>query len=255
MNKDTRVDLSHCMYFCSTKSTITTSSSIEDLDFSNDVYEKQAGGFAHSLQDLCATASCYSSVVPNQNGAFVEATKVNLSASQTDIVGEAVIADPAATPRYAIDATVTGETAITTIAAQDFVDIAATTQMEASFNSAGAREGTEGTAQRKEFATANAKKSDVVEYYFVSAALGILAWLRDLELVSYKKILRHSQPSVLIPENQHLVEIDALFEGIDFQLMITRPIFEELNMDLFQICIEAVESSCCKRKMSRKSST
>ncbi|KAL3537429.1 hypothetical protein ACH5RR_000795 [Cinchona calisaya] len=54
---------------------------------------------------------------------------------------------------------------------------------------------------------------------------------------------------------QTSIEIDALFEGIDFQLMITRPRFEELNMDLFQICIEAVESSCCKRKMSRKSST
>ncbi|KAL3526000.1 hypothetical protein ACH5RR_014372 [Cinchona calisaya] len=43
---------------------------------------------------------------------------------------------------------------------------------------------------------------------------------------------------------QTSIEIDALFEGIDFQLMITRPRFEELNMDLFQICIEAVESSC-----------
>ncbi|KAL3522412.1 hypothetical protein ACH5RR_015246 [Cinchona calisaya] len=37
---------------------------------------------------------------------------------------------------------------------------------------------------------------------------------------------------------QTSIEIDALFEGIDFQSMITRSRFEELNMDLFKKCIE-----------------
>ena len=40
---------------------------------------------------------------------------------------------------------------------------------------------------------------------------------------------------------QTTIEIDSLFEGIDFYSSITRARFEELNMDLFRKCMEPVE--------------
>ncbi|KAL3521086.1 hypothetical protein ACH5RR_019235 [Cinchona calisaya] len=52
---------------------------------------------------------------------------------------------------------------------------------------------------------------------------------------------------------QTSIEIDAFFEGIDFQSTITRPKFEEMNMDLFRKCIELVEN-CLKDSNIVKSS-
>lgn len=40
---------------------------------------------------------------------------------------------------------------------------------------------------------------------------------------------------------QASVEIDSLFEGIDFYTSLTRARFEELNMDLFRKCMDPVE--------------
>ena len=40
---------------------------------------------------------------------------------------------------------------------------------------------------------------------------------------------------------QTSIEIDSLYEGIDFYMTITRARFEELNMDLFRRCMEPVE--------------
>ncbi|VAI39090.1 unnamed protein product [Triticum turgidum subsp. durum] len=40
---------------------------------------------------------------------------------------------------------------------------------------------------------------------------------------------------------QTTIEIDSLFEGVDFYSTITRARFEELNMDLFRKCMEPVE--------------
>merc|ERR1739841_435973 len=40
---------------------------------------------------------------------------------------------------------------------------------------------------------------------------------------------------------QTSIEIDSLFEGVDFYTSITRARFEELNMDLFRKCMEPVE--------------
>ncbi len=40
---------------------------------------------------------------------------------------------------------------------------------------------------------------------------------------------------------QASVEIDSLYEGIDFYSSITRARFEELNMDLFRKCMDPVE--------------
>ncbi|XP_059453039.1 heat shock 70 kDa protein-like [Corylus avellana] len=41
--------------------------------------------------------------------------------------------------------------------------------------------------------------------------------------------------------SQTTIEIDSLYEGIDFYATITRARFEELNMDLFKKCTETVE--------------
>ncbi|KAK3029705.1 hypothetical protein RJ639_039114 [Escallonia herrerae] len=41
---------------------------------------------------------------------------------------------------------------------------------------------------------------------------------------------------------QTTISVDCLFEGIDFQMTITRARFEELNMDLFRECMERVEN-------------
>ena len=55
-----------------------------------------------------------------------------------------------------------------------------------------------------------------------------------------------SLPSVvpnhfIIPYMQTSIEIDSLYEGIDFYMTLTRARFEELNMDLFRRCMEPVD--------------
>lgn len=44
------------------------------------------------------------------------------------------------------------------------------------------------------------------------------------------------------PAPQASIEIDSLYEGVDFYTSITRARFEELNMDLFRKCMEPVVS-------------
>lgn len=47
------------------------------------------------------------------------------------------------------------------------------------------------------------------------------------------------------------VEIDSLFEGIDFYTNITRARFEELNADLFRNTMEPVEKSLRDAKLDK----
>ena len=47
------------------------------------------------------------------------------------------------------------------------------------------------------------------------------------------------------------IEIDYLHEGINFSSTITRARFEELNMDLFEKCIEHVDTCLAKAKIER----
>ncbi|CAI9116094.1 OLC1v1017160C1 [Oldenlandia corymbosa var. corymbosa] len=47
------------------------------------------------------------------------------------------------------------------------------------------------------------------------------------------------------------IDIDSLFEGIDFSATITRPKFEELNSDLFIKCIETVEKCLTDSQMDK----
>ena len=50
---------------------------------------------------------------------------------------------------------------------------------------------------------------------------------------------------------QTSIEIDSLFEGVDFYTSITRARFEELNMDLFRKCMEPVEKCMRDAKMDK----
>ncbi|XXG54683.1 hypothetical protein AAC387_Pa03g2500 [Persea americana] len=49
------------------------------------------------------------------------------------------------------------------------------------------------------------------------------------------------------------IEIDCLYEGTDFQFTFTRAKFEELNMDLFNRCIEQVKNCLRDAKMDKSS--
>merc|ERR1711906_41900 len=50
---------------------------------------------------------------------------------------------------------------------------------------------------------------------------------------------------------QTSIEIDSLFEGIDFFTSITRARFEELNQDLFRACLDPVEKVLKDGKLSK----
>jgi L1 cell adhesion molecule like protein len=50
---------------------------------------------------------------------------------------------------------------------------------------------------------------------------------------------------------QASIEIDSLFEGVDFYTSITRARFEELNMDLFRGCLEPVEKVLRDSKLGK----
>jgi L1 cell adhesion molecule like protein len=52
---------------------------------------------------------------------------------------------------------------------------------------------------------------------------------------------------------QTSIEIDSLFEGVDFYSSITRARFEELNMDMFRKCMEPVEKVLRDAKMDKAS--
>ncbi|CAK9870857.1 unnamed protein product [Sphagnum jensenii] len=52
---------------------------------------------------------------------------------------------------------------------------------------------------------------------------------------------------------QTTIEIDSLYEGVDFYSTITRARFEELNMDMFRKCMEPVEKCLRDAKMDKSS--
>jgi L1 cell adhesion molecule like protein len=55
----------------------------------------------------------------------------------------------------------------------------------------------------------------------------------------------------LSSSTQAHIEIDSLFEGIDFNATITRARFEDLNMDYFRKCMEPVEKCLKDSKLSK----
>ncbi|XP_065871389.1 heat shock 70 kDa protein 4-like isoform X1 [Euphorbia lathyris] len=58
---------------------------------------------------------------------------------------------------------------------------------------------------------------------------------------------------ILSSSVQTIIEVDCLFEGIDFYTTITRARFEELNMDLFTKCMEIVEKCLRDANMDKSS--
>ncbi|KAL1340308.1 hypothetical protein AAHE18_09G004700 [Arachis hypogaea] len=63
--------------------------------------------------------------------------------------------------------------------------------------------------------------------------------------------LRTASKRTLSSTAQTTIEIDSLFEGIDFYSTITRARFEELNMDLFRKCMEPVEKCLRDSKIDK----
>lgn len=55
----------------------------------------------------------------------------------------------------------------------------------------------------------------------------------------------------LSSSTQAHIEIDSLFEGIDFNSTITRARFEDMNQDYFQKCLAPVEKVVKDAKMSK----
>merc|ERR1712159_691754 len=55
----------------------------------------------------------------------------------------------------------------------------------------------------------------------------------------------------LSSSTQAYIEIDGLFEGVDFMSNITRARFEDLNMDYFRACMSPVEKVLRDAKMSK----
>ncbi|XP_026414094.1 probable mediator of RNA polymerase II transcription subunit 37c isoform X2 [Papaver somniferum] len=52
---------------------------------------------------------------------------------------------------------------------------------------------------------------------------------------------------------QTTIEVDSLYEGVDFYTSLTRARFEEMNMDLFRKCMEPVEKCLRDAKMDKSS--
>jgi L1 cell adhesion molecule like protein len=77
------------------------------------------------------------------------------------------------------------------------------------------------------------------------------------DLTSNKRAVRRLRTAcerakrTLSSSTQASIEIDSLFEGIDFYTSITRARFEELNADLFRSTMEPVEKSLLDAKMDK----
>jgi L1 cell adhesion molecule like protein len=54
-------------------------------------------------------------------------------------------------------------------------------------------------------------------------------------------------------DTEAIIDIDAIYKGIDFHLLVTRAKFEQLNMDLFEKCLETVKSCFSDAKMDKSS--
>ena len=77
------------------------------------------------------------------------------------------------------------------------------------------------------------------------------------DISSNKRAIRRLRTScekakrILSSSTQASIEIDALFEGIDFYTKVTRAKFEELNSDLFQKTLEPVEKALKDAKIAK----
>lgn len=54
-------------------------------------------------------------------------------------------------------------------------------------------------------------------------------------------------------DTEATIDIDALYDGVDFHSIVTRAKFEQLNMDLFEKCLDIVKSCLADAKMAKGS--
>lgn len=71
---------------------------------------------------------------------------------------------------------------------------------------------------------------------------------------SVRRLLAHCEQAVrtLSIAKEATIEIESLFEGIDFACTLTRERFEELNADYFEMCREVVEGVLQQARISKK---
>ena len=62
------------------------------------------------------------------------------------------------------------------------------------------------------------------------------------------RIARHTLSS----KNETTIDINSLYEGVNFRSQISRDTFEEINMDLFKKCVELVEKCLRDAKMDNR---
>ncbi|KAK3118970.1 hypothetical protein QOZ80_9BG0711580 [Eleusine coracana subsp. coracana] len=80
-----------------------------------------------------------------------------------------------------------------------------------------------------------------------------------IDIRSNKKALRRLRTAcerakrILSFTAQTTIEVDMLHDGIDFSCTITRSCFEELNMDLFRKCIDALKKCISDAKVDKSS--
>ncbi|XP_058736811.1 heat shock cognate 70 kDa protein-like [Vicia villosa] len=80
---------------------------------------------------------------------------------------------------------------------------------------------------------------------------------KKLDIIGNPKALRRLRTAcekakrTLSFANVTNVEVDALFQGVDFSSSITRAKFDEINMDLFEECMETVEKCLTDAKMDK----
>ncbi|KAH7296133.1 hypothetical protein KP509_26G010600 [Ceratopteris richardii] len=75
----------------------------------------------------------------------------------------------------------------------------------------------------------------------------------DARACSKLRISWEEAKRMLSVTGQTKIEIDSLYEGINFISTITRPRFEELNADLFKRCVNVVERCLADAKMDKSS--
>lgn len=76
---------------------------------------------------------------------------------------------------------------------------------------------------------------------------------RDLRAVRRLRTACERAKRVLSSQTQTMVQVDCLHEGIDFSSRISQAHFEELNMDLFNKCMDLVKNCLKDAKMEKYS--
>ncbi|XP_058752055.1 heat shock cognate 70 kDa protein-like [Vicia villosa] len=80
---------------------------------------------------------------------------------------------------------------------------------------------------------------------------------KKLDIIGNPKALRRLRTAcekakrTLSFANVTNIEVDALFQGVDFSSSITRAKFDEINMELFDMCMEIVEKCLTDAKMDK----